>query len=315
MTKPGPPRYSLSVVQEIVLPAGERSKKLQNFLTKRFPIGYVRKLFRKNGVRLNGKRPKADELVHPGDRIQLYIPFEKASKPNRHRAKARPELEIIFEDRDVVVINKPAGVAVHEGKYVLKRHSILGMLESRYRDQEIIPTLVHRIDKGTSGVLIAAKNVETAKQLEDLFENGNVEKEYLCLVAGRIQQDDGKIEFPLPGREGKPVRALTRFRVAKRFSETTLIHANIETGRMHQIRLHFAKFGYPVVMDDQHGDFSFNKRFRKEFGLKRQFLHASRLTLTYRGKNGTWTAPLPGDLQRTLRLLARSTKPSPATRT
>jgi 23S rRNA pseudouridine955/2504/2580 synthase len=79
----------------------------------------------------------------------------------------------------------------------------------------------------------------------------------------------------------------------------------IETGRTHQIRLHFAKLGYPVVMDDQHGDFAFNKRFRKEVGLKRQFLHASTLTMDYRGKKRTWTARLPNDLARTLELLAR----------
>ena len=91
-----------------------------------------------------------------------------------------------------------------------------------------------------------------------------MEKEYLCLLVGRLQQNEGILDFPLPGREGKTVPARTRFKVAKRFSETTLVKADIATGRMHQIRLHFARYGHPVVMDDQHGDFSFNKRFRKD---------------------------------------------------
>ena len=160
--------------------------------------------------------------------------------------------------------------------------------------------MVHRLDQDTSGVLLLSKKEKSLKELERLFAEHEIEKEYLCLVAGLLPQGEGKIEFPLPGRKGKPVRALTRFKIVKRFSETTLVRVHIDTGRMHQIRLHFAKLGYPVVMDEQHGDFSFNRRFRKKFGLKRQFLHASKITLDYRGKKRTWTAPLPADLSETL---------------
>jgi 23S rRNA pseudouridine955/2504/2580 synthase len=291
-------------MQEISITAGESSKKLENFLKKRFPIGYVRKLFRKNGVRLNGKRSKPDDLIAPGDCVQLYIPFDKDLKPSRHSISSRHALEIIFEDDEIIVVNKPAGIAVHEGKDVLKRDSILGMLEVRYRPQGIAPRLVHRLDKDTSGVLLAAKKEAAAKQFERLFGDDGVEKEYVCLLVGRLQQNEGILDLRLPGRQGKSVRALTRFRVAQRLSETTLVRANIATGRMHQIRLHFAHYGHPVVMDDQHGDFSFNKRFRKEYGLRRQFLHASTVALEYRGKKQIWTASLPADLSKTLELLS-----------
>jgi 23S rRNA pseudouridine955/2504/2580 synthase len=294
----------MKVMQEISITAGESSKKLENFLKKRFPIGYVRKLFRKNGVRLNGKRSKPDDLIAPGDSVQLYIPFDKDLKSSRQRVTLRGALEIIFEDDEIIVINKPAGIAVHEGKDVLKRDSILGMLEARYRSQGIAPRLVHRLDKDTSGVLLAAKKEETAKQFERSFADDGVEKEYVCLLVGRLQQNEGTLDLRLPGRQGKSVRALTRFRVAKRFSETTLVRAYIATGRMHQIRLHFAHYGHPVVMDDQHGDFSFNKKFRKAYGLRRQFLHASTLTIEHRGKRRSWTAPLPTDLAKTLELLS-----------
>ena len=286
--------------QEIVLPAGETPKKVENFLKKRFPIGYVRKLFRKNGVRLNGQRTKRDAVVRPGDRLELYIPFEAQLQ----RATASGwELETIFEDAKLLVLNKPAGLAVHEAREILRRDTILGMLESRYRPQGVVPRLVHRLDKETSGLLVVAKDAETAKELETRFEEATVDKEYVCLVAGRIPQSEGTIDFPLPGREGKAVGAVTRFRIAKRFSDTTLLRVNIATGRMHQIRLHFAQLGYPVVMDAQHGDFSFNKAFRKTYGLKRQFLHAAKIVLQYRGKNRTWLAALPKDLKRCLESL------------
>jgi 23S rRNA pseudouridine955/2504/2580 synthase len=290
-------------MQEISITAGESSKKLENFLKKRFPIGYVRKLFRKNGVRLNGKRSKPDDLIAPGDCVQLYIPFDKDLKSSRQNVPLRGGLEIFFEDDEIIVINKPAGIAVHEGKDVLKRDSILGMLEARYRPQGIAPRLVHRLDRDTSGVLLAAKNAEAAKQFERLFADDGVEKEYVCLLVGRLQQNEGTLDLRLPGRQGKSVRALTRFRVVQRFSETTLVRANIATGRMHQVRLHFAHYGHPVVMDDQHGDFSFNKKFRKSYGLRRHFLHATTIALEYQGKRRSWTAPLPPDLAKTLELL------------
>ena len=170
-------------MQEISITAGESSKKLENFLKKRFPIGYIRKLFRKNGVRLNGKRSKPDDLIAPGDCIQLYIPFEHSPQLARQKPTLQADVNIIFEDDEIIVLNKPAGIAVHEGKDVLKRHSILGMLEAKYRPQGIAPRLVHRLDKDTSGVLIAVKREATASQLESLFADGGVEKEYVCLLA------------------------------------------------------------------------------------------------------------------------------------
>ena len=291
-------------MREIVLPAGETAKKLENFLKGQFPIGYVRKLFRKSGVRINGRRAKADDPVQSGDCIQLYIPFE-VTKPAPPPGPSSAKLEIVFEDGALLVINTPAGVAVQEGKTVSKRDSILGILESRYRDSAIKPQLIHRLDKGTSGLLMIAKNQRTADAMMNVFESGDVVKEYLSLVCGRLPSTEGKIDFPLPGRDNSLVRALTRYRILKRFSEVTLVRVQIETGRLHQIRLHFAKLGYPVVMDDQHGDFGFNKRFRKEFGLKRQFLHAEKLKLTYAGKLREWTAPPAKDLQSTLQILDR----------
>jgi 23S rRNA pseudouridine955/2504/2580 synthase len=288
-------------MQEILLSDGVAPKKLDNYLKRKFPIGYIRKVFRKNGIRLNGQRAKPGDLIRGGDRIQLYIPFEQEVKT---ASKSSGKLAVTFEDESLLVINKPAGLAVHEGRTISKRESVLGILENQYRDRGIKPQLVHRLDRDTSGLLLVAKNQQTAAELERSFETREVEKEYQCLVVGRLANNSGAIDFPLPGRDGNPVRALTRFRIVKRFSEVSLVRVTIETGRLHQIRLHFAMLGHPVVMDDQHGDFGFNKRFRKEYGLKRQFLHAEKLKLNYAGNRREWTSPLSGDLEKTLRNLS-----------
>ena len=154
-----------------------------------------------------------------------------------------------------------------------------------------------------------AKDEVTAGELEAIFAAGKeAQKEYLCLVAGRLQDNQARIDLALPGREGMPVRAITRFKVLDRFAQTTLARVNIETGRMHQIRLHFAAIGYPVVLDDQHGDFNFNKQFSKKHGLKRQFLHASRLEIKHGSKKHVWSAPTPPDLQKVIDAL-RAEKP------
>jgi 23S rRNA pseudouridine955/2504/2580 synthase len=292
-------------MREIVVPPNETAKQLGNFLKKQFPIGYVRKVFRKNSVRINGRRAKAEDLVKSGDRVQLYLPFEEKQNSFIALPKAA-NLEVIFEDPALLVINKPAGLAVHEGKTVSKRESLLGILERRYRESAVRPRLVHRLDKDTTGLLIVAKSQKIADDLMRRFESGDVDKEYLCMIVGRLPGNEGKIDFPLPGREGNPVRALTQYRVLKRFTETTLVRVTIGTGRLHQIRLHFAKLGYPVVMDDQHGDFGFNRRFQKEYGLKRQFLHAASLKLEYGGKLRDWSAPVPKDLQQSLTKLESS---------
>jgi 23S rRNA pseudouridine955/2504/2580 synthase len=292
------------VAQEIIVAARQSGKKLESYLARSFPIGYVRKLFRRHAVRLNGRRAKALDLVHAGDRIELFIPFEFTPGGATSRQRASSKIAVLFEDTDLLVLDKPSGLAVHEAKNIAKNRTLIGLLEAHFRQASFKPRLVHRLDKDTSGVLLVAKKEEVARELENRFEEGEIKKEYLCLIAGRPARHSGTIDFPLPGRDGKLVRAITHYRIEKRFLDTTLARVTIETGRMHQIRLHFAKLGYPVVMDNQHGDFTFNKSFRKRIGLKRQFVHAARLALTFRGKHSSWEAPLPDDLQRTIQVLA-----------
>jgi 23S rRNA pseudouridine955/2504/2580 synthase len=288
---------------EIVVPETEEPKRLENFLKKRFHVGYVRKLFWKNGIRLNGERCEAEAIARPGDRLELFIPFEKPPRPAEAKAAPRSPFDVVFEDADLLVIDKPAGLSVQESDATLRRHTLEGMLQVAYRPKGIVPRLAHRIDKETSGLVVVAKRPQVADELERQFETRAVEKEYLVLVVGRLFPKQGAIDFPLPGRDGRLVSARTLYRVEKEFSETTLARVKTETGRMHQIRLHFAKFQHPVVADRQHGDFAFNKRFNRRYHLRRQFLHAATIAFEYKGKKRKWTAPLPEDLARTLKAL------------
>lgn len=299
------------MASEIVVGSAEQPKKIDNFLKKRFPVGYVRKLFRKGAVRLNGKRCGPNEVAAPGDRVTLFIPFHKeppkipARPPRAYPShSAYRAYRVVFEDDEMLVIDKEPGTATHEGKGVLKRHSILGIVEAAYRDQGIKPRLVHRLDRDTSGLLVVAKSEAAGQELERQFAESGVEKHYLVLVFGEPAPKKGRIDFSLPGREGGAVPATTHYQVKRKFGATTLVDVQTETGRMHQIRLHFARLGHPVVMDDQHGNFALNKDFRRRYGLKRQFLHAWKMALEYRGKLHRWTAPLPDDLTRTLDALA-----------
>ena len=171
MTPRGFSRLLCGAMREIVLGSIDSGKKLENYLKKQFPIGYVRKLFRKNGIRLNGQRAKPQDALRAGDKIQLYIPFEKDAPRNQPNAP-KQKLAIVFEDPNLLVIDKPAGMAVHEGRTVSKRESVLGILEQQYRDSQTKPQLVHRLDQDTSGLLLIAKNPRTADELEQAFETG-----------------------------------------------------------------------------------------------------------------------------------------------
>ena len=289
----------LPSMRNLSIPPAFHLQSLSSFLRSRFPKGYVATLFRKKGVRINGKRAQKDTLLHHGDLLTFYIPF-----PAQHNKTWKPD--ILFEDDHIAVINKKAGIAVHEGKTVRSKDSLIGHLTAYYKSQDIVPHLVHRLDKDTSGCLLMVKDKTLVSSFEHLFESGQVDKTYKALVKGILPQKTGKIDTPLPGRDGHLVHALSTFTVDCVYHEAgvSLVTVKIETGRMHQIRLHFAKIGHPVVMDEQHGDFAFNKVFRKTYKLKRQFLHAETLSFVYQQERRIFTAPLPEDLSAVLAKLS-----------
>ncbi len=212
---------------------------------------------------------------------------------------------VLVETGDFWIVDKWAGFAVHGGKNVATARTLLAKLQEYGASQGIVPQLVHRLDQDTSGCLVVAKNDGAVEFFRQAFARGKVHKEYLALVKG-VFRGEGTIDRRLPGRQGEKTTALTHYTVERSFPHlgVTLVRVVIETGRMHQIRLHFAATRHPVVGDELHGDFPFNRAFRKKTGLKRQFLHARHVHFDYNGKRVAATAPLPEDLQETLRRLS-----------
>lgn len=291
-------------MKEINIRASDHGKTVLAYLKKQFPISLIHKIFRKNGLRVNGLRAKEDMVLKKGDTLTFYLDLQQ--KKPASSAPLKRGFEILHEEDDFIVLNKHPGIAVHEGKTISRQQSLRGQLLSHFKTAPFTPLLVHRLDTNTSGCMIVAKNEASKVRFEEMFKIGALEKTYVALVSGMPVEKKGTIQISLPGREGHLVRALTHYEVLKSFpkSGASLVRAQIQTGRMHQIRLHFAKIHHPVLMDTLHGDFEANKRFKKLYHLKRQFLHAAQLSFEWNGMKRTFEAPLSADLEEVLKHLS-----------
>ncbi len=271
-----------------------------------FSRSYLQRLIGEGLVKVNNDPAKAGYRLKPGDEVLLCVPY-----PEELKVEAQPiPLDIYYEDGDVIVINKPRGMVVHpaEGNY---SGTLVNALLYHCRDLSGIggvlrPGVVHRLDKDTSGLLMVAKNdaahLELARQLKDR----RVVRRYLALAHGCFQEDTGTIAAPI-GRHprdrqrmavvagGKP--AVTHYQVVQRFPEFTLLNVRLETGRTHQIRVHMAYLGHPLVGDNKYAP------KRNHYGLQGQFLHAAVLGFTHpRTKEYLeFSAPLPTELAEFLR--------------
>lgn len=226
--------------------------------------------------------------------------------PQAHLKASAMDLDILYEDEEILVINKAAGIVVHPDNTGHHENTIANALLHHLRQQDssdLRPGIVHRLDKDTSGVLLLAKTPLSHQRYAKLFHDRKVHKEYLALVKGTPKTSTGRIDAPIKrdshirqqmaiSRGGK--HAVSSFEVLETFGWASLLRVTIETGRTHQIRLHLASIGHPVLGDSVYGDASTNERAKKKLGLKRQFLHAQRLEID--GK--VFEAPLPEDLER-----------------
>ena len=241
----------------------------------------VQKLIQEGNVFVNGKEKKISYKVQVGDIIEINIP-----KPQETTIK--PEnipIEIVYEDTDIIVVNKPKGMVVHpangnpDGTLVnavmaICKNSLSGI------GGEIRPGIVHRLDKDTSGLLIVAKNDKAHINMSNQIKNREVKKIYIALVRGLVCEDEATINMPI-GRSTKDrkkmairkdgKKAVTHFKVLKRYSKYTLLEIKIDTGRTHQIRVHMSEIGHPVV-----GDMVYSNG-KNEFGVEGQMLHAKSL--------------------------------------
>jgi len=276
--------------------------RLDKFLRKQLknvPLSEIYKLLRTGKISVNGKiiKDPAYEL-EPGDNVRID---EDLSRYSRQTTPVRPvplKLDIIYEDEDILALNKKAGIALHPGDRTVGTTLIHGLMF--YGKQKgFTPRLVHRLDRDTSGVLLVAKNNRSARILSHMFRERLLDKEYIALVAGRLS-GHGRIELPIDGLE-----AVSEYEVLENFKEVTLIRVILHTGRTHQIRRHFAAVGNPVVGDTIYGNKDVNRRFKDAFGLKRQFLHCLRISFMHptRPEKINLKAPLPEELEEVLERL------------
>lgn len=291
-------------------------QRIDNFLItylKGVPKSRIYRLLRKGEVRVNKGRIKADYKLARGD--QIRVPPIRVAEAPPAAVPGDKLLEvvaqaIIYEDDDLLAVNKPTGMAVHGGSGIN-----LGLIEIlRHRFQSKRLELVHRIDRDTSGLVLVAKRRPVLAQIQDQFRAGSVDKRYQTLVAGSWPRHCRRVEAPLlknqlAGGErivrvsiqGKP--SITEFRILQRYSAATLLEARLLTGRTHQIRVHTQHSGHPIVGDPKYGDAA-SEAITKQLGVPRLFLHAAQLSFEHPAKGPlTLSAPLAEDLQDVLRKL------------
>ena len=320
-------------VSLITVAEHEAGQRLDNYLIKILkgvPKSHIHRIIRAGEVRLNKKRCKPDSRIQTGDLLRIP-PVRTAEKQrsSENRAQAVParEFTIIYEDDALLVIDKPAGTAVHGGSGVS-----FGVIEQirRARPEARYLELVHRLDKDTSGLLMIAKKRSALVKLHEAIRNDHPKKIYLALGVGKLPNDSFHVKLPLfkyTGAQGeKMVRvsedgqsAHTIFRVLNRFSDDllhqvglsqlTLVQATLKTGRTHQIRVHLQSQHCPIAGDERYGDYQANKRLQK-LGLKRMFLHAAELHLDHplTGEKLILKAPLPQDLAQFVLMLENAGK-------
>ena len=320
-------------VSLITVAEHEAGQRLDNYLIKILkgvPKSHIHRIIRAGEVRLNKKRCKPDSRIQTGDLLRIP-PVRTAEKQrsSENRAQAVParEFTIIYEDDALLVIDKPAGIAVHGGSGVS-----FGVIEQirRARPDARYLELVHRLDKDTSGLLMIAKKRSALVKLHEAIRNDHPKKIYLALGVGKLPNDSFHVKLPLfkyTGAQGeKMVRvsedgqsAHTIFRVLNRFSDDllhqvglsdlTFVEATLKTGRTHQIRVHLQSQDCPIAGDERYGDYQANKRLQK-LGLKRMFLHASELHLAHplTGEKLILKASLPQELAQFVVMLENQEK-------
>ena len=296
-------------VRFITVQAGEAGQRIDNYLIKKLkgvPKARIYRALRKGEVRVNKKRIKATYRIEAADELRIPPLQVDASATTPVSASLLQEFmqQVLFEDEQLVIINKPSGFAAHKGSKV--RLGVIDILREHYGSEL---QLVHRIDRETSGCLLLAKNRTALLELQQQLKEHAINKEYQALLQGNLgAADEMLVDSPLeviPGAkaDGPKVMVAESGAGAKSYFTTlqsnataTLVTVRLETGRMHQIRAHAQYIEHPIAGDRRYGSRSFNKSM-SNIGLKRLFLHANKVTFSLFGKKYSATCKLPQELQ------------------
>jgi 23S rRNA pseudouridine955/2504/2580 synthase len=309
-TRPAEPGSPLKVLQVTVdeRAAGQRLDNFLGRILKDVPRSHIFRVIRKGEVRINGKRAKPEARLQANDIVRVPPVRTGDRAPPRRAPGALVESvigSIVYEDPQLLVIDKPAGVAVHGGSGV--SFGVIEALRAARPDENL--ELAHRLDRDTSGLLMVARKPSTLRTLHALLRDGKVEKKYLALVKGKWELGKKRIDVPLrtdirvggertvkadaSGKEAASVFKPVQFFGKK----ASLVEVTLETGRTHQIRVHATHAGYPLAGDEKYGEEEFNERM-KALGLGRMFLHAHQLSFVWpeTGVEFSASAPLPAEL-------------------
>ena len=302
---------------ETIFAADKDGERLDVFLVRQQPElsrAHVQKLIASGEVLVDGRARKANFKLKAGASVSFKLP---EAAPIEVKPEDIP-LDILYEDEDIIVVNKARGMVVHPAAGVDSGTLVNALLFHCHDlsgiNGEIRPGIVHRLDKDTSGVMVAAKNDKAHLNLAEQIGMKTAHRSYLAVVHGNIKEEAGIIKgdigrhptdrkrMAIVQENGKP--AVTHFKVLERFGDYTLVECRLETGRTHQIRVHMTSIGHPLVNDPKYG------RCKSPFGIKGQTLHSRQLTLKHpaTGEEMTFEAPLPEDMEKILAALRNRRK-------
>lgn len=318
-------------IQVLKTDQGQRVDKYIRKYLNNAPLSLIYKLFRKKDIKVNGKRVDINYIIKENDLIEIYIKedaIEELSKP-KIIEKEKINIDIIYEDQNILIINKNPNVLIHEGEENKKAKTLNNMIlnylisKGEYNPSNIYtPACIHRLDRNTSGLVIASKNLETAKiLLEEFKDKTNIEKNYIALVKGktpkegtinkRLLKDENKKTVKV---DDKGLEAITKYKLITNNDNYSLLKVNLITGRTHQIRVHMSSINHPLINDEKYGDYRANKAFQNDYEYKYQFLHSYTITfnklpgtLSYLS-NKTFKAPLKSKQKEILKNLFKEEK-------
>lgn len=294
-------------MKEIIITDKEAGQRFDKYLGKyleKAGKSFVYKMLRKKNITLNGKKAEGSERLNEGDVIKLFLADETIEKftTGVEEAVVQPvleaeteELNIIYEDDKVMIINKPAGMLSQKARpedITLVEHIIAYLLKSGSLTTEQMkgfrPSICNRLDRNTSGIIVAGKSLEGLQVMGELFKDRTLDKYYYCIVKGMVEKKEqiegylyknhshNKVTISKEPQEGSEY-IKTQYEPIKKTDEYTLLRVKLITGKSHQIRAHLHSIGHPIVGDGKYGDVRVNKFFKKNYKLKHQLLHAAEL--------------------------------------